>query len=546
MTQDFKALGPSYDRELRFIAMIEGEATGLLRTARAVLGVHALVAPLFAGATAHNSIGGMERFHLIRLPGVSWRELAKNPYDIAQRLRDEGGYPCVTPDLPRRPALGSQSFIDVCAINGIEGFGRWSPGAMQLTQAWDRIAAAGAGLGLGVSIGHLDTGIRPHIALDNSRIDRNRSYNVLTGTGDTTDPIHAGFLLNPGHGTETAAVALGNNLSPLTGVAPEATLVDVRCTDSVVLFFNTDVAQAIWHATKVGCEVITMSLGGTPELCTEIALMNAAASNVIVVTAAGNCVPFVTYPASSVYSLAIAASNITALPWTNSLGGPGSSFGAKVDISAPGQDLEVPAVTDPVNPTAQFHAGRGTSFAVAAVAGTAALWVAYRRTTAAGSVPRNLFQQLLRQTATMPGGWDTDLFGTGIVNINNLIAASGHVGAGQPETAAALPRPNPENWLAAVLDCTRAQAAEVLQVLFQRSSSKLGIDEVPLITELVRQLTDRPVIARQIANSVGRKNFTADRIAECLRPAFLDFAIASGFSDFFRERTALAPRFSRV
>ena len=86
---------------------------------------------------------------------------------------------------------------------------------------------------------------------------------MLTGTSDPTDPLTGGA--NPGHGTGTASVMTSGPSGEVLGPAPAATLVPIRCVESMVLAFNGGiVARAIDHARTSGCHIVTMSLGGTP------------------------------------------------------------------------------------------------------------------------------------------------------------------------------------------------------------------------------------------------------------------------------------------
>ena len=76
--------------------------------------------------------------------------------------------------------------------------------------------------------------------------------------------------------------------------------------------------------------------------------------------AAGNYVGFVTAPASYPECLAVAATNVDDQPWS------GSSRGAQVDISAPGQAVWTAATNKgPNGPVYTVEQGDGTSFAVA-------------------------------------------------------------------------------------------------------------------------------------------------------------------------------------
>jgi serine protease len=372
------------------------------------------------------------------------------------------------------------------------------------------------------------------MALDWGHLDAERTFNVLDGTNDTTDPpsVDNNPLLNHGHGTETAAKALGRSIdgatNPFHGVAPDATLVDVRCTDSVVLFFNIDLARAIWHATKVGCEVITMSLGGTPEFCTEIALLNARQRNRIVMAAAGNCVPFVTFPASSESCLAIAASSPGKVPWRNDQGLPGSSFGWKVDVTAPGDKVRVPDSDS----SGLWKSSSGTSFSVAEMAGAAALWITYRRHLGKEIRPEQ-FQQALCDSAVQITDWDKDGFGTGIADLDALLAASTGTITVRRESPTGLP--NPVQWLSVLLDCSDDQAAAIVGLIFGRPAAELKDDAVPLLTELARQLTNHPRITIGIREAIRSDSQDRERLTSIFTPIIGEKNLRNRLSNHFSK-----------
>src|SRR5262249_60666308 len=69
-------------------------------------------------------------------------------------------------------------------------------------------------------------------------------------------------------------------------------------------------AAEMAHATRVGCYVITMSLGGVPSLAFKAAVRAAVTKGVIVLAAAGNCVRIVVYPARYDAVIAVAGVNI--------------------------------------------------------------------------------------------------------------------------------------------------------------------------------------------------------------------------------------------
>ena len=108
--------------------------------------------------------------------------------------------------------------------------------------------------------GYRDRGVP---GTDRAALDLDRAADILDGDKYPTDPSISGTA-NPGHGTGTASVVISREAGVMVGSAPEATLVPIRCTTDVKIFDGTPVAAAIEHATRVGCDVITMSLGGLP------------------------------------------------------------------------------------------------------------------------------------------------------------------------------------------------------------------------------------------------------------------------------------------
>lgn len=106
----------------------------------------------------------------------------------------------------------------------------------------------------------------------------------------------------------------------------------------------------------------------------------------------------------------------------------GSSRGAAVDITAPGDRVwrAVANTNDNLDNVAQ---GSGTSFAVATVAGIAALWLAKHGRNkiiqACGGEEKIAFTflQLLRSTATPVPGWPAGQFGGGLVDADKLLDA---------------------------------------------------------------------------------------------------------------------------
>jgi len=366
---------------------------------------------------------------LVRVPTSTAAEsLPAFAFELAHRVRDEseGTIAYAEPDVLQRPSV---AFPDVAtrapgALEEANIFGDllgslcnekrtppadhyWHLRQMHVPQAWEVSVASGAPTrGDGIRIGHLDTGWTTHPELRSS-LDLNGQHDFVDGDPNAEDPLAKG---NPFHGSRTGSViaSVFDGLLPgstdpfpleLSGVAPRAKLVPVRVVKSVVVFFNGDVARGIRHAAEHDCHVISMSLGGVAGGSLRDAVKHAVERNVIVCAAAGNCVGFVVQPASYPESIAVAATNSSNHPWK------GSSRGSAVDITAPGAQVWTAARPSPNDPRA-VDQGEGTSFAVAGVAGIAALWLAHHgratllKTYAASGVKlQYVFKHVLQKSA---------------------------------------------------------------------------------------------------------------------------------------------------
>ena len=204
-------------------------------------------------------------------------------------------------------------------------------------------------------------------------------------------------------------------------MAPEAKLVPIRSTESVIQLFDSDVAKAVAHARRVGCHVISMSLGGKGFFGLRAGIQQAVDSGVIVMAAAGNYVRFVTAPASYANCLAVAATGPNDSLWQ------GSSRGRAVDVAMPGSQVYNARFTDDKQPF--VGEGNGTSYAVAHLAAAASLWLAQhgRDELIREYGARNLqaaFLAVLRWpgVCVVPAHWDFD-WGMGRVDLVSLLAA---------------------------------------------------------------------------------------------------------------------------
>jgi serine protease len=321
---------------------------------------------------------------------------------------------------------------------------RWAVESIRADKAWARTKGAG------VIIAQPDTGVATHSELE-SALDLTKAKNTINNTNNPTDPLSADAG-NPGHGTATSSTVVSRLLGKVSGSAPEALVVPIRCVDSVILGLDgTPIARAVLHAKRIGADVITMSLGGpfySPSLAA--AIEQAVNAGIIVCAAAGNCVqPIVVYPAWDPNVIALAGIDHNDKPWK------GTSRGPKIDAAAPAENVFVARRTPTDGGVGTVTPSQGTSYATALTAGVAALWIAHFtrnaiRAEAArrGVTVHHLFRSALRKTARPPksGTWDSTKFGAGIVDAEALLNLAlaqipappplpAAVGTGEPESA---------------------------------------------------------------------------------------------------------------
>ena len=408
----------------------------------------------------------------------------------------------VEPDLPSscyHPVTSQEMEVFGLADEDLPGSDRpgWALDAIRCRQAWELVprTTASARMGEGISVGHPDTGYADHAELERAALDLARDADVIVQDDDARDPLEHGWLLNPGHGTRTASIIVGRPEGSVVGVAPLATLVPIRTVKSVVQVFSGDVAKAVDHARRSGCHVISMSLGGIGLVGLEAAIGRAVREGVIVMAAAGNYVGFVVWPAQYRSCIAVAATNVQDRPWRH------SSHGSDVDVSAPGESVWVPELES--GGQQPLSRGSGTSFAVAHLAGAAALWLAYhgRDTLVARYGPSHLqevFVHLLKTAGhRRPDGWDPAEYGAGILDaeallkaplpsLDEILATTGPSATSRPPDA-----PDPIGSIHAVVpELNREQVVERLQELLQAEGTELEEKLDHYAKELQYELTE--------------------------------------------------------
>ena len=293
--------------------------------------------------------------------------------------------------------------------------------------------------GRGVRVVHPDTGYTPHPELGtvNTALARNTWDPNRTPHPELDPAIRTAALDHPGHGTAAGSVVMSSpgrsqtapaGMLGVEGVAPAADYVPVRITTSVVAIASAwKLARAYDYAREVGAGVVFTCLGTLGVRAIRTAIERAQADGIIVVSAAGNEVGFVVYPAAWETVIAVAACNEKYEIWR------GSSRGRKVDVVAPGENVWCARSMGNPNSAGSYTYSVGTSdgttFAAAHTAGLAALWLSVhggyaglktRHGIAKAAVPE-VFQRILKATARL--FWDPRLYGSGLIDADAVLAA---------------------------------------------------------------------------------------------------------------------------
>lgn len=371
--------------------------------------------------------------YVLQFPGVIREQSSSFLFDVAQQLVDELALVSCVPDVDpgwipdddlmrQAPESIGGIFWALCKSNAPAPTPqRWAVQAVKADQAWSAFGTQGEG----ILIGQPDTGVADHRELDTA-LDLAKGTDILAGSGLPIDPLSSS-MSSPGHGTGTSSVAVSRASLSIIGSAPGATLVPVRCINGVIIGAGGAVASAIDHARLQGCHVITMSLGGPVEGADlKRAIARAVKAGMIVLAAAGNCVPFVVYPAWDRNVIAVAGVNSKDKKWK------GSSHGSKVDVSAPAENVYIARRNRPGDSDKSLvEPGQGTSFAVALTAGCAALWLARHGVKAVRAeaakrktTVHELFRAAVKKTARTPAGWPANSLGSGIVDALALLTLS--------------------------------------------------------------------------------------------------------------------------
>ena len=371
--------------------------------------------------------------------------------EFISTLEAADGIEAVEPDL-HVTALGNTSTQDSNVPNDPYFSEQWDMTSgsygINATNAWSQST------GKGVTVAVIDNGVlTDHPDLEGQLLP---GYDFISDAerardndGYDADPSDEGDWAEPGvcpsrsgaskgqssswHGSHVAGTiaAHTNNNGGVAGVAPDTKIVPIRvlgrCGST-----SADTIDAITWASggevngvpvnKNPARIINMSMGG-PGTCPRFyqKTINAAvARGAVIVAAAGNEDQDASKvaPASCENVVTVGAST------NNGVRSPFSNYGASVDISAPGGDMDVEtgilSLTDKSTTAPQdstYATMVGTSQAAPHVAGTIALMLA-----ANPDLKTEEIVTILQDTATTMAGCDRDSCGAGIVNAASAVS----------------------------------------------------------------------------------------------------------------------------
>lgn len=244
----------------------------------------------------------------------------------------------------------------------------WAWQHMEVASAQEMLRAErGQAPGEGITIAHIDTGIIPIPALQNSAntadgisgLQWNFNQLMPEATFNWVQPHlppvdNDPKALNFAHGTETASLLVGLRTQRkatqrekyFQGLVPWAKLIPIKVTDSVVMVGNVStggsadlrhLADGIRLASALGVEVMTISLGAVFDKnhLIEKAVAEALEQGIIVVAAGGQALPIdvIPLPASLTGVIGVTASTRAQTHWSAAFSGRNIAW------AAPGENV---------------------------------------------------------------------------------------------------------------------------------------------------------------------------------------------------------------
>jgi len=357
-------------------------------------------------------------WHLLRStaePGMATAAEIANPWDVCHQLLDDGiaaggRVEFAEPDLQQQWLIGRPGALVVQLAQSPSGPAPQNAKYPTLPEnywyrdtrhaQWDAALAASPDPGDAgrTRVAHLDTGYDPNHQTRPKYLNTKLQKNFVDQgrPGDASDDS-SGAINNLGHGTGTLSILAGAGVKGVNGgkpfgCAPYAEVVPIRVANSVILFYNSAIAQAFDYVHQL-CRtsasfvhVVTMSIGGLPSQAWADAVNALYDAGVFVVTAAGNNygnfpTHDVVYPAR--FARVVAACGVMADQTPYADLAPTLMAG---NYGPAGKMSTAVAAFTPNTPWARFGSenivdfnGNGTSAATPQVAAAAALWIQKNR-----------------------------------------------------------------------------------------------------------------------------------------------------------------------
>jgi subtilisin family serine protease len=207
---------------------------------------------------AEDGVGGAARNHDVGTvrPGMPHRFASERPSATERRAAADQGR---TAARTTRPGAGAEPLAER----------QWDMAMIGATPSGAHRTATGEG----VDVGIIDTGVEgthPDIA---PNFDARRSRNFTMDIPAVDGPCEVATCIDPanvddnGHGTHVAGeVAAPRNRFGIGGVAPDATLVNLRAGQDSGYFFLYETVGALVEAGNLGLDVVNMSFYTDPWL----------------------------------------------------------------------------------------------------------------------------------------------------------------------------------------------------------------------------------------------------------------------------------------
>jgi hypothetical protein len=309
-----------------------------------------------------------------------------------------------------------------------------------------------------IKVAQLDTGYTLHPEVLNFKIDQGHNFLRKENPDDPKDRLEStrpAPIFWGGHGTSCAGVMIGTNATlslidpkpeddlvlsdQVNGVFPNIDLVPFRISRSIISFTNKMAKALDMIIDRGDIPIVSMSHATLmARRSHRLAIQEAVNKGIMIFAAPGSHIrgfkKVFTYPSKYPETIAVAASTVDKIPWELTHGGK------EVDLCAPGYQMLIPF---PYKKTKRFlfffkrrkeyHAfkwSEGSSFSVPLTACAASLWMLHHDVSTLqekypGVLMTETFRTLLKNTAQpFSGSFDANIYGNGILDVNNLLKAN--------------------------------------------------------------------------------------------------------------------------